>query len=514
MLLSTSTTLKEVKVTINKVSPFFWMELSLRQSYIVLVAVVGMAFIASCSYGYPLTTQTAEPSTPVTFTPLSQSAITPSFTSTPIPLSRLTATPYRSPRPAAIAPPTSALSPELKVLVTVPISTPIGYVPGQEFYPLDWFPDGRTVAYSWGEGIWIAQEPEYQSTRLASIPGGRMGGVAWSPDGRHLAFYGDQWLTEDQLWGDFIWVIKADGTGLKNLTADLPFDPYRLKEINQWLDDQTLTIDLWHGTGAQSLWQIDTVSGEATQLIGYGQSAIPIQAYGGEYHWSPTHEYIAINHAGYGHLVLVDVAEASELWFSTMEDPPSEAFLDWSQDGQRFLYTERDQDGQVDSLWLWDIAQGEGERLLSHVSQAAFSPDGSRVAFLQQEDHPWQQPGETSSEVTSERELPALTLGLLDLTTGQIVLYGPAGYKAQEVPREPRYWQAGQPVWSADGERIVYWGEEGDVWAVTADGAWQERLTQGIEIVQVVWSPDGGKLALRSFDQAWIVERPSVLQIP
>jgi hypothetical protein len=29
-----------------------------------------------------------------------------------------------------------------------------------------------------------------------------------------------------------------------------------------------------------------------------------------------------------------------------------------------------------------------------------------------------------------------------------------------------------------------------------------------MEIVQVTWSPDGGKLALRSFDHAWIVERP------
>ena len=376
---------------------------------------------------------------------------------------------------------------------------------------MDWSPDGTVLAYGWGGGIWVARPPTYEPSLLVSLPeAGQTGEVSWSPGGQYLAFYGTQPLEES--WGGFIWVVKADGTGLKNLTAGKPFDPYRHKTINQWLDDHTLTIDLWHGTGAQSLWQVDTASGKATQLIGYGESTIPIRAHGGAYHWSPTHEHITID--GFGHLVLVNVARASEIWFSTMEDPPSEFFLDWSQDGQWFLYSQWDTDEEGYNLWLWDVAREEGEKLLPQVSQATFSPDGARVAFLQQEDHAWQPPGEISAEVSSERELPALTLGLLDLATGKIVLYGPAGYKAQEVPREPRYWQPGRPAWSPDGELIIYWGEEGDVWAASADGAWQRRLTRELEIVQVLWSPDGGKLALRSFDRAWIVERPTVQQAP
>jgi len=378
---------------------------------------------------------------------------------------------------------------------------------------MDWSPDGTVLAYGWGGGIWVVRPPTYEPSLLVSLPeAGQTREVSWSPGGQYLAFYGRQPLEE--LWGGFIWIVKADGTGLKNLTTGKPFDPYRHKTINQWLDDHTLTIDLWHGTGAQSLWQVDTASGETAQLIGYGDSAIPVQACGGSYDWSPTQEHIAINGLGYDHLVLVDVARASEIWFSTMEDPPSEFFLDWSQDGQWFLYSQWDTDEEGYNLWLWDVAREEGEKLLPQVSQATFSPDGARVAFLQQEDHAWQPPSEISAEVSSERELPALTLGLLDLATGKIVLYGPAGYKAQEVPREPRYWQAGQPVWSPDGELIIYWGEEGDVWAASADGAWQKRLTRELEIVQVLWSPDGGKLALRSFDHAWIVERPTGQQVP
>ena len=390
--------------------------------------------------------------------------------------------------------------------MTVPISTPIGYVPGQEFYPLDWSPNGKTVAYSWEEGIWIVQEPEYKPVLLVSIPKGRLGEVHWSPDGQNLAFYGHQWRVEEDLWGDFIWVVRADGTDLKNLTTDPPFDPYRLKTINQWLDDHILTVDVWHGTGAQSLWQVDTVSGKATQLIGYGDSTIPIQAHGGSYDWSPTHEHIVINHVGYGHLVLVNVSQAGELRFSTMEDPPSEVFRGWSQDGQRFLYSQRETEEGEYSLWLWDVARGKGEKLLPHVYQAALSPNSSRVAFLRQEDRPGRVPAKVEQDVSPERWPPALTAGMLNLETGETILYGPAGYRADEGPHA---WEGGRPVWSSDGEVVAYWGEEGDVWLVSADGQWQQRLTQGLDIVQVIWSPDGGNLALRSSDHAWIIERPA-----
>lgn len=381
----------------------------------------------------------------------------------------------------------------------------MGYVSGQEFQPLAWSPEGKTIAYSWKDGIWILHEPEFQPMRLVSLPDARMGGVAWSPDGQHLAFHGDQWLAADELWGDFIWVIEADGAGLQNLTPAPSFDPYRLKRINQWLDDQTLTIYLWHGSGAQSLWQVDMVSGKTRQLIGYGESAVRVQAYGGEYHWSPTQDYIAIDNRG--HLVLVNVSEASELWLSTVNDPWKETFLDWSPDGKHLIYSRVDAEGKT-SLWLWDVAQKQGKQLLPHVGQAAFAPDGSRVAFLLQQDRPWWASSKVKPGMLPEQQLSALTLGILDLTTGETVFYGPAGYKAQETPREPHYWQEGPPVWSPDGELVVYWRENGNVAVVSTTGTWQRDLAEGKKIVQALWSPDGSKLVLRSSDQAWILCRP------
>ncbi|GEM_PF-1555656 len=502
----------------------FWMGQRTCLVLIVLVAAIGMGLVAGCATRLPSSTPTAVqpspsptlPTTP-TLTPLLQPTTTPSLapqpTATPIlpsPTPTFTLSPQPTSTPSPFAPPTAistpppALSSGVKLLASVPISTPLGGVPGQEYPPIDWSPDGMVLAYGWGGGIWVVRPPTYEPSLLVSFPeAGQTREVSWSPGGQYLAFYGTQLLGE--LWGGFIWVVKADGTGLKNLTPGEPFDPYRHKTINQWLDDHTLTIDLWHGTGAQSLWQVDTASGKATQLIGYGESTIPIQAHGGAYHWSPTHEHITID--GTGHLVLVNVVRASEIWFSTMKDPPSEVFLGWSQDGQRFLYSKWEKEGEDHSLWLWDIAQGRGEKLLPHVYQAALSPDGSRVAFLRQEERPGWVPARVKPEVSPEDWPPALTAGVLNLETGETILHGPAGYKANEGPF---YWQGGQPVWSPDGELVVYWGEEGDVWATSADGVWQERLTQGLEIVQVLWSPDGGKLALRSFDHAWIIERPVV----
>lgn len=449
----------------------------------VLVAAIGMGIIVGCSAGHPLPTQIAElPSLAPTLAPLSP--------------------------PTAIPTPSLVLSSDIRLLASTPISVlDVHGHPYKDLYALDWSPDGKGLAYGWQDGIWMVREPAYEPSLLVSIPEGRnMDDVSWSPSGQYLAFHGSQFLGE--LWGEFVWVVRADGTGLKKLTTDRPFDPLHPEAINQWLDDHTLTLDLWHGSGAQSLWQVDTVGGEVAQLIGHGKSVISVQAYGGSYDWSPTREHIAINHVGYGHLILVDVAQASEIWFSAMKDPPSESFLNWSQDGQWFLYSQWNTGEKVHNLWLWDVAQGEGEKLLPQVYQAALSPDGSRVAFLRQEDCPGRAPARVEGEVFPEDWPPALIAGMLDLETGETIFYGPAGYKASEGPG---HWEGGQPVWSPDGELIVYWGEEGDVWAVSADGAWQERLTQGMEIVQALWSPDGGKLALRSFDHVWIVERPKDL---
>jgi len=66
-----------------------------------------------------------------------------------------------------------------------------------------------------------------------------------------------------------------------------------------------------------------------------------------------------------------------------------------------------------------------------------------------------------------------------------------------------------RPVWSPDGQQLVYWGEGDDLWVMRWDGSNQQRLTEGLDIIYAVWSPDGGRLAIATSDERlWIIERP------
>ena len=410
---------------------------------------------------------------------------------------------------ATVEPP---LSPEVKVLANVPISVPNDYVSGQAFHPFDWSPGGQAIAYSWRDAIWIVRGPEFKPARLVSVPNGTPGEVYYSPDGLHLAFRGGQLLEQAGLEGQYIWVVNSDGTDLKNLLPD--FAPYSGKLINQWNDNHLLTFNFWRGSGVQTLYQVDVTNDAITPLIELSEHA-KAQAICVEYHWSPNREYIAIQGCCLGNIF---VARASALEdrraLPTSGELPDQKFQSWLPDGRRFLYLQREDTPVSEanatissySLWVWAVAQWEGRKLLDKVYAAVLSPDGSHVALLRQENRTWRPPD--GSEL-AQAALPALTLERLDLATSKTIAYGSAGYKVQEAPREPRYWQVARPVWSPDGELLVYWDDEGDVRLGSAEGQSRLCLTQRLEIVQVLWSPDGNQLALRSLDQVWIIQRPA-----
>jgi len=65
-----------------------------------------------------------------------------------------------------------------------------------------------------------------------------------------------------------------------------------------------------------------------------------------------------------------------------------------------------------------------------------------------------------------------------------------------------------RPVWSPDGEQLVYWDANGNLRIMRADGTGQRQLTQGLEVIEVAWSPGGNMLAIATADQIWIIERP------
>jgi hypothetical protein len=402
------------------------------------------------------------------------------------------ATPFDPPTPLPALP--AMLSPEAKLLAELSVSGWEGGVPGRDRYPLAWSPDGHTAAYVQGDSVWTLQAPQHAPIRLAQIPDGRLNDLRWSP------------FTDGS--GEYIWIVCTDtGDAVRLEPQDPCFSPYSGKLLGIWLDVQTLTVECWRA----GLVQVNVQRGDVTGLLTGGTGGkLPIEAVGGPYYWSPTQMHLVV--ANDYQVALVDVQEGSETWLATSDEWPKDVFLGWSDDGGHFLYSGWNSQTEQFDLRLWTIEQEQEQTLLAGAQQASLSRDGQRVAFLQIEDRLSQLPLQMRAHVYPEGWPPALTLGILDVTSGQTKMLGPAGYVSIEGTMG-MHWHAGLPVWSPDSRWVAYWGEEGDVWLATADGVWQTRLTQSLDVGQMLWSPDGTRLGLRAGDRVWIVEHPQASRI-
>ena len=67
-----------------------------------------------------------------------------------------------------------------------------------------------------------------------------------------------------------------------------------------------------------------------------------------------------------------------------VHEPDREVFApDFSADGRTILFTESSPDGRTLNLWTIPVTGGESELLLRHAAYGSYSPDGTRIAFLQ-----------------------------------------------------------------------------------------------------------------------------------
>ena len=80
-----------------------------------------------------------------------------------------------------------------------------------------WSPDGRTIAFFSDSEIYLmnADGSEHRPLTRPLTPGKRS--LAWSPDGRKLAFLND----DDRQFRFNLYVVGSDGSGLRNLTSKL-----------------------------------------------------------------------------------------------------------------------------------------------------------------------------------------------------------------------------------------------------------------------------------------------------
>lgn len=233
----------------------------------------------------------------------------------------------------------------------------------------------------------------------------------------------------------------------------------------------------------------DADGGNARPLFDEGRDALVVQ----EYVWSPDGSWLAFAADEYeedgtplgSSLRVVAADGAGERVLvrrDSVADGDNVLGVSWSPDGRRLLYSARG-DG------LFTVAfDGSDERRVTDVrelgsgpeffvdSDAAWSPDGSRIAFLR-----------TDESVG----IPEPSVHLVDPDGGDLILVTGADSRSE------------RPAWHPSGDRIVFStvatpitsGSEHTVQVATADGADVQTLPIAGDVHEPAYSPDGTTLA-------------------
>jgi TolB protein len=341
-------------------------------------------------------------------------------------------------------------------------------------------PDGRSLAFvsdrSGEADIWMLDLATRSLRNLTDHPAGEFR-PSWSPDGQWLAFSSDRDSTKPRGPGGFeveqsteLYVVRADGTGLRRLTGDQAF-----AGSPSWSPDGTqlafyqATMDevgkILSPLGLRGTTQI------ATLTLSSGERRTWTSSDGEK--WSP--RWRAGDRIGYvsggpdGGLELVDGPKGARGEFES----PS-----WSADGRRMVF-HRD----VGKGWPPVQQWSGGDRDFSLVRAGVFpdySPSGNRLLC------------------NSERA------GILH---NDVLVMSAEGGDRKTLFHDPVKSALG-PVWSPAGDRIAFALGDffqtikgpavADIAVMSAEGKDLKVLTDGAaNCAFPSWSPDGRRIVFR-----------------
>ncbi len=191
----------------------------------------------------------------------------------------------------------------------------------------------------------------------------------------------------------------------------------------------------------------------------------------------------------------------------------------FSPDGNTIAFVRPD-DADRKQLWLISASGGEARRLTSvagGVAEYAWSPDGTKIAFVSDVDPNAPPKGEESSEprvaVVRRIRYRFDTQGWRGDTHSHIFVVDVESGETRQLTDGD--WDDHMPAWSPDGTRIAFVSDRSDdrdvtnrreVYVVAGDGGEPEEWSQGlVSMLVATWFPDGERLAALGTDDPQVI---------
>lgn len=213
-------------------------------------------------------------------------------------------------------------------------------------------PDKETIT---GQPVWITQ-----GTRSANIP-------HLSPDGEWLV-YDSQVSTQEDLF-----VIKRDGTGLRQLTDDL----YKDRQP-RWSPDGKRIAFFSDRSGKWEIWIINS-DGSGLRQLSYAAGTVTNPQ------WSPDGRRIVYRNAGDASPSIIEVemawTEQSPQVLPSMGNSIGWAAWSWSSDGRKLAGDIQRVAGPADGILVYSIESQHYEKLTDFGRSPVWLSDSRRLLF-------------------------------------------------------------------------------------------------------------------------------------